>query len=157
MGLSTAYRIVLLSVALAGAATFGGCAAAGFAGDFIGGTYDATQQLFEAGKADTYVNANWQDVVAAMREASDKLMLHAVKEHAHPEQLKVVLQDDRKQDVTITIVRRTNTMTELHVDVGLLGPEGMGRLVLREIAHELRDSMTDRRLEPDEDAPPAQK
>ncbi|MGN6368358.1 MAG: DUF3568 family protein [Phycisphaerae bacterium] len=155
MGLSTAYRVMLLGAGLMGAATFAGCAAAGFAGDFIGGTYDATQQLFQAGKADTYVNANWQDVVAAMRAASDKLMLHAVKEHAHPEQLKVVLQDDRKQDVTITIVRRTNTMTELHVDVGLLGPEGLGRLVLREIAHELRDAMTDHRLDPDEETPPA--
>ena len=133
------------------AACTGGCAAAGVAGDIVGSSIDTTQELFRAGKADTYVNANWQEVVSAMRKAGDDLSLHASYEHAHPEQLKVVLRDDRKQDVTITIVRRTEKTTELHVDVGFFGPEGLGRLVLREIAHELPRSMTDRELRADEE------
>ncbi len=147
--------MVVLCLAVGGAAMVMGCAAAGVAGDIVGSSIDTTQQMFRAGKADTFVNANWQDVVRAMRQAADKLTLHAVKEYAHPEQLKVILGDDRQQEVTITIVRRTPTMTELHVDVGFFGPEGLGRLVLREIAKELPKALTDRKLEPDEEAPVA--
>jgi hypothetical protein len=126
-----------------------GCAAAGVAGDIVGSSIDTTQELFRAGKADTYANTNWQDTIGAMRRGTDKLGLHPEVEHAHPEQLKVIYQDDRKQEVTITIVRRTETMTEVHVDVGFFGPEGLGRLVLREIAKEMPKALTDRRFEPD--------
>ena len=153
----TPYRILLLSLALTTTATFLGCAAAGVAGDIIGSSIDTTQELFRAGKADTYVNANWQDVVVAMRSATDHLSLKVQEERPHPEQLKVIYHDDREQRVTITIVRRTHTMTELHVDVGFFGPEGLGRLVLREMAHELPHAMTDHKLEPDEEAPASQK
>ncbi len=157
MARCTVDRIVLLSLALTGTATFFGCAAAGVAGDVVGSSIDTTQQAFRAGKSDTYINANWQDVVGAMRRTCEKLSLIPIKEESHPEQLKVKYHDDRAQEVTITIVRRTQTMTELHVDVGFFGPEGLGRLVLREMAHELPRSLTDRRLDPDEEAAPAQK
>ena len=45
-----------------------------------------SQQAFRAGKSDTYINANWQDVVGAMRRASDQLSLIPIKQESHPEQ-----------------------------------------------------------------------
>jgi len=136
-------RILLLSLAATTAAFIGGCTAAGVASDVVGSSIETTQQLFHAGKADTFINANWYVVIAAARRAGDKLKLHIQDESPHPDQLKLRLCDDRKQKVTITIVRRTETTTELRVDVGLFGPEGLGRLVLRAIAQQLPKSITD--------------
>lgn len=126
--------------------SIGGCAAASIVGDVAGQAVDTTQQLFRAGKADTYLNARWEDVTGATRKAAEKLAMHYHREVDHPEQVKYVVMDDREQKVTITVVRRTALATELHVDVGLFGPEGLGRLVLREIAHQMPGALADQRL-----------
>ena len=119
---------------LAGAVLLPGCAAAvGVVGDVGSGAVDTTQKVFNLGKVDAFVRAPWQDVITAAHQAAAHLALKSVREEPHPEQRKLVYTDDRKQEITITVIRRTADATEIRVDVGLFGPGGLAQLTLQEI------------------------
>ena len=119
---------------LAGAILLPGCAVVGsVAGDVGTGGVEATEKLFTLGKVEAFVRAPWQDGVTASRQAADHLAFKAVREETHPEQRKLVYTDDRGQNVTITVIRRSAEATEIRVDVGLFGPGGLGQLTIQEI------------------------
>jgi len=116
----------------------GGCAAAaGVAGDVASSSIDTAKEAFNAGKAEMFVAVPWEQSVEGVRHAAERLTLTTVREQGHPEQRKLVFKDDRGQEITVTVVRRSETMSELRVDVGLFGPESEGRLMLRELVREL--------------------
>ena len=116
----------------------GGCAAAvPVAGDVAGTAVDKTSEVFRAGKTESYQAVSKEEVIAAIRRAVEKMHLQPDHEEWHPDQLKLIYHDLRKQIVVVTAVRRTDRATELRVDVGLFGPEGLSQLVMREILHEL--------------------
>jgi hypothetical protein len=116
----------------------GGCvAAAGVVGDVATSTVSAAKEVFTAGKAEMFVAVPWEKAVEEVRHMAAKLALKTVREVGHPEQRKLVFQDDRGQEITVTVVRRSAQTTELRVDVGLFGPESEGGLVLRELVRQL--------------------
>jgi hypothetical protein len=121
----------------------GGCAGfATVAGDIAGTAVDKTYQLARTGKAESYQPLPIERVINAVREAADELDLAPVKEVKHPDQLKMSYKDQRKLEIVVTVVRRTSRATEIHVDVGLFGEEGMGQLMLRQILRNLEQAST---------------
>jgi hypothetical protein len=124
----------------AGAVCLTGCEAASAGGEAIGSAFDALQSVFRAGKVDRFSNVSIDDSIRATREAGQDLQLSFVRTSIHPDQQKIIFRDDRKQDVVVTLVRRTGRMTEIRVDVGLFGPEGFSRLMLDRVMTRLSAS-----------------
>jgi hypothetical protein len=65
--------------------------------------------------------------------------LKPVKEEENPEKRKreMLFVDDRGQEVTVTVIRRTAVMTELRVDVSVMGTDGIAELMLKRTLEEL--------------------
>jgi hypothetical protein len=121
----------------------GGCAGlATVAGDVAGSAVDKTYQLARTGKAESYQPLPIDQVITAVRGAAEGLDLAPVREEKHPDQLKLIYKDQRKLEIVVTVVRRTSRATEIHVDVGLFGVEGMGQLMLRQILRNLAGTDT---------------
>ena len=141
--------ILLMGICL----NVGGCAGfATVASDVAGTAVDKTYQLARTGKAESFQPVPIDEAIAAARTAASDLSLSTLREQPHPDQLKLVYKDQRKQEIVITLVRRSPTVTEIHVDVGLFGVEGMSQLTLRQILHHLAISST---TQPGEPSPPA--
>ncbi len=120
------------------AALLAACAAAvPVASDVAGAAIDKTSGIINAGKVQAHQLIPIDDMIAITRRAAAELDLQPISEEKHPDQLKLIYQDMRKQLITITLVRRTHTATEIRVDVGLFGDYGMGELVLRQMLHDL--------------------
>lgn len=123
----------------------GGCAAAvPTVGDAAGAALDTSGKLLDRGKAETQEWATIADVIMATQKAADQLALQKVKEYPHPDQLKLTYTDLRKQEIVVTIVRRTPQMTEIHADVGLLGEEGLPQIMVRQILKNLPERTVDK-------------
>jgi hypothetical protein len=135
--------LMFISLLLA-AAFFQGCAAASVGADVVGSTFDVAKEAVFAGKAETFVDVPWERATEATKTVADKLAITFVKETPYADRRKLLYTDDRKQDITITIVRRSANMTELRVDVGLFGPDDEARLTLRELLKELEVAPEDR-------------
>jgi len=103
------------------------------AGDVAGAAAEKTVDIWQAGKDETYQPFPLEAVVTATQSAAAELSLKEIKEEKHPDQLKLIYTDDRKQKFVVTIVRRSATLTELHVDVGLFGVGGLSPTLLRQI------------------------
>ena len=114
-----------------------GCEVASAAGDIAGSSYGAIETLVRAGKVERFAGASEADSIAAAERTAAFFQLKYISTETHPDQEKLTYTDERKQEVVITLVRRAGNMTEIHVDVGLFGPDGMSRLVLDRIAMEL--------------------
>ena len=121
----------------------GGCAGfASLGGDAAGELVSTTSAVFHAGKCEAFVAAPWEKMVAAVEQAAGELALTPVKEEHHPEQRKLIYRDDRKQEVVVTVIRRSKEVTELKVDVGIIGVEGLGRLMLQKTLSEVGQAMS---------------
>jgi Protein of unknown function (DUF3568) len=121
-----------------GSLSVAGCAGfATVAGDVAGTAVDKTYQLARVGKAESFQPVTMKQAITAARAAADELALALMREQPHPDQLKLVYQDQRKQQIVITLIRRTVRATEIHVDVGLFGAEGMAQLTLRQLLDHL--------------------
>jgi hypothetical protein len=128
----------LLAALLLSAMGFAGCAGAvAVTPDVAGTAMEKSYGLFRMGKAESHQVVALDDMIAKTRRAAEELDLTLVREEKHPDQLKMVYRDGRKLDITITLVRRTRTATEMHVDVGLLGDAGMGQLVMAQMLRQL--------------------
>lgn len=118
--------------------SLGGCAAvAPVATDAAGTAIDKTGDLIGRGKVESCQVASIDEATATVRKAADELDLKYEREKKHPDQLKLCYIDLRKQEIVVTVVRRTPHMTEIHVDVGLFGPESMAQLMMRQILSDL--------------------
>lgn len=122
---------------LLGCLGLAGCEVAGVVGDAAGSVVGAAQSLANAGKQNSFANVSWDHIIAAARRAANDLALTYIKEEIHPEQRKLVFQDDRKQEVVITAIRRTSTVTQVRVDVGLFGENGLARLTMKKIVENI--------------------
>ncbi len=120
----------------------GGCAAPVMtvAGDVAGAAAGKAGDWFNAGKTETFQPFDLDVCVAAARGAATELDLTLVTEMKHPDQLKLIYVDGRKQKITITVVRRTPKLTGIHVDVGLFGVYGLSPTVLRQVISHLPES-----------------
>lgn len=105
--------------------------------DTAGTAISTASGLLQVGKADTHQPLGIDECITRTRQAAAELGLVEVREEKHPDQLKIIYRDMRKLDITITLIRRTMTATAIHVDVGILGDDGMGRLVLWQIVRDL--------------------
>jgi predicted small secreted protein len=131
-------RSIGAALLLSGALLLAGCvAAAGVASDVSSTAVDATEKLATTGKAEAFVRASWERTVESVHRAADNLALKTVREKSHPEQRKLVYTDDRGQEITITVIRRTAATSEIRLDVGLFGATGLGQLMLKEIVRDL--------------------
>lgn len=119
-----------------------GCAAPVMtvAGDVAGAAAGQAVGLFNAGKEETFQPFGIDASIAATRAAAADLDLKPVGETRHPDQLKLEYVDGRKQKIVITVVRRTDTLTGIHVDVGLFGVYGLSPTMLRQIISHLPKS-----------------
>jgi hypothetical protein len=134
----------MFSLLVLSAAFFQGCAAAGVGADVLGSTFDVAKEAVFAGKSEAFVNVPWEHATEATHTVADKLAIKFVKEVPHEDRRKLIYTDDREQEITITIVRRSANMTELRVDVGLFGPDEEARLTLRELLKALEVLPEDR-------------
>jgi hypothetical protein len=110
-----------------------GCEGAGAIGDI----YYAAKDVSEMGKAENFVLAPWDQALDSARATAVRFNLTPVKEETHPEQRKLIYKDDRNQEIFITVIRRTESVTEVKVDVSLLGPENFAKLFLQEMVKPL--------------------
>ena len=133
---SGALTVLLLSIAAAG---LYGCAAsvAPVAGDVAGSAIEKTGDVWRTGKTDAYEPVPLDDAVASVKKAAQDLELTPDRQEKHPDQLKLIYHDQRKQEITVTVVRRTGRLCEIHVDVGMLGVQGAGRAMMRQILADL--------------------
>jgi hypothetical protein len=129
------FRIAAATLFMCIAALSGltGCEAASAGGEAVGSAFDALDAALRAGKTDRFSNVPVDHAIAATKKASEQLGLKFVRVEVHPDQQKITYKDDRGQEVVCTLIRRTDRMTEVKVDVSLLGPNNMSRLVLDRI------------------------
>ncbi len=130
----SAFLFLILGI-LAG--NLAGCAAASVAGDASGEVLGKSEELIRRGKVETDQPVPIADAIEIVQRAADELKLNSAGHEKHPDQVKLIYRDDRKQMVVVTIVRRTEVLTEIHTDVGFLGPESLGRAVMRQILDDL--------------------
>jgi hypothetical protein len=114
-----------------------GCALVGAAGDAASGAIDATGTILHAGKFSNFSAIDRPRATTIARAVVTSLGMHLVKTYTHPDQQTFVYQDNRQQQVWITLISRTPVMTEIRVDVGLFGTDDLGRLVIRKIDQQL--------------------
>ncbi|HEY4329022.1 MAG TPA: DUF3568 family protein [Phycisphaerae bacterium] len=117
-------------------------AVAPVASSVAGPAVEKSDTLAHSGKYQSYQAVSIADTVSAIRKAASDLALQPVKEEKHPDQLKLIYKDDRKQEIVVTAVRRTQKETEIHVEVGILGVSGAGQLMMRQILADLPKSTT---------------
>jgi len=110
------------------------------AGDTAGAAVEKSGDLVKAGKVQSYQPVAIDDMIAVARKAAGELDLKQTGEEKHPDQIKFIYEDQRGQNITVTLVRRTYKATEIHVDVGLLGNSGMGQLVMRQMLKDMPKS-----------------
>jgi len=108
-----------------------GCA--GFAADGAGEIVSSAAAVVQAGKCDVFIAAPWEKMIGHVHQAARDLALKPMKEEVHPEQRKMTYEDDRKQVVVVTVVRRTRAVSEVKVDVGVFGVQDLARLMLQRI------------------------
>jgi hypothetical protein len=122
--------------AVVSAASLGGCEAAGFVGD----AFEIGWVVVEMGKAEDVVDVSWEQATEAAHTVAGRLGLTFVGPKEYPDKRKreLLFEDDRGQKIVVTIVRRTAVMTELRVDVSVVGTEGIAKLVLKRMKEELR-------------------
>ena len=102
-----------------------------------GGAADAGVTHFHMGKVARFEVARYEDVIEASRRATEHLSLDLKKEKLEEDQGSFTYLDDKNQKIDLLIERRTETITYIEVDVGILGPKGLGLLVLNQILIEL--------------------
>jgi hypothetical protein len=137
-GVRVAGTMGVVLLGLAWMTGLGGCAAAaGVGGDVAESLAEKTASIVDIGKVESYQPVPIDVAIERVRMAAAELGLKLEKEDKHPDQLKLTYQDGRKLKIVVTVVRRTDKVTELHTDVGLFGVEGMAKLVMRQILRNL--------------------
>ncbi len=142
---ATTFRRIAATALFTGASALlvtglSGCEAASAGGEAVSSAFDALDAAMRAGKSDRFTNVPVDRAITATKTASSDLGLKFVRVEVHPDQQKIIFKDDRGQEVVCTLVRRTDRMTEVKVDVSLLGPNNMSRLVLDRIMSYLNGS-----------------
>jgi len=119
-----------------------GCAAAAvpIAGDIAGEAAKQSMKVVWLGKTVACERVGMRRAVDAVHTMADELDLNCVKEARNGEQLTAVYEDETKQKIEVKLLRHTDAVTEIRVDVGWFGTYEMGdlaiRLVLEDVARE---------------------
>src|SRR6478752_7461966 len=117
----------------------GGCAAisiatVGTVAGLAASTVDTGADLYKMGKLDAADLATFDDVVAATKAAAKEMGLALKGLFATPPgYYRLIYVDDRGGQGTVTIQRRTATLTHTRIDVGLFGSEPVARLFLARV------------------------
>ena len=143
---SSAHNLFAAILASASFAS-GGCAAvplaaAGTLAGLAATSVDTGAGLYSLGKLDTAELATFDDLFAATRAAGAEMGFALSGRSTRPggwAQLEYV--DDRGARTTVTVQRRTATLTRCRIDVGVFGSETTARLFLRRLRAHLPDNI----------------
>ncbi len=134
---SRARRSLLALTLLACLAPLCGCLAA--APVFAAGATatSAGVSFLQRGKLASYELVLFEDALEAARRAGRVHKLHLRRERIEDDWARFIFRDERGQDITVRMERRTEVITGIIIDVGRLGRTGMGGLFHRQMLHEL--------------------
>ena len=120
------------------AATAGGCALplAAVAVPASAGAPVAADNV-GAGRTESFWVARYNDVVQAALTAADNLSLDIEADDVGDDRAFLRFSDLKGMTVSLTIERRTDTVTRVVFNVGWTGSSGFARLIGRQIAEEL--------------------
>lgn len=90
--------------------------------------------VFSKGRISAAAIANYERVQRGVGSAATDLSLELIYEREGPIWSKYTLEDDLGKRLTIRVRRRTDTMTQVDIDVGRFGNEAIGRLFLLRLA-----------------------
>ena len=92
------------------------------------------------GRGESFWLAKYEDVVAAALRAGQALSLELAEKREEGDQTFIRFIDDTGERVDLIIERRTEKMTAIKFRVGWWGSVAFGRLLARQIIHELKES-----------------
>jgi hypothetical protein len=135
-GRSSKLQPLLMAWLAAFALTGGGCAGVpiatvGTVAGLAASTVDTGADLYKLGKLDAADLATFDEVIAATKSAATEMRFALKGVTATPVGFcRLVYADDQGGQLTVTIQRRTATLTRTRIDVGLFGSEPTARLFL---------------------------
>ncbi len=120
----------------------GGCASSVVIGGLSGGVgaLPADVSYVGRGKFESFQIARYGDIIEATLRAAEALSLDAKEEKIEDNRASYRYIDGKGKGIDILIEPRTDTITYIRINVGILGPQGMGRLVLEQIIDEVADA-----------------
>jgi hypothetical protein len=134
-----AARAAAMVVMCGALASAGGCGAESVAA--LGASAaQAGASYYSRGEFRSVELARFDDVVAAVQSASRKMSLTIRSERFKPGKASIVYADDRGEEIDVVLKRRSETVTDVKVDVGTFGSSGTGRLFLAQILDELSEA-----------------
>jgi hypothetical protein len=139
MGLSATFLLACGGCALLPLATLGALF------DIAGTAVPIGTGVYLAGHLDTAFQADSGDCRRAVCQAAADLQLHIVRDYQRSggrQRWELVLQDDRKSEIVITVERRSPMLCWCRVDVGLFGSEPTAKLMMQLIQSHLPPSTT---------------
>lgn len=92
------------------------------------------------GKAGSYELATFEESLEAARRAGDTCGFQLDRERPTPHGLVLVYYDDRAQRISVTVERRTESVTLIRANTGPLGPTGLASLYFKQVL-EVLDSI----------------
>ncbi|MGA2583994.1 MAG: DUF3568 family protein [Tepidisphaeraceae bacterium] len=107
----------------------------------IAGTAASTgPEIYQQGKLDTALMADFVSVQIAVRLSAEDLGLHKVRDRKaskHEAIWDFQLQDDLQSKIEITVESRAANLCRCRIDVGLFGSEPTAKLILSQIQSHL--------------------
>lgn len=133
-GSTRASAFALRLMALAAGAGLAGCAAVPLTTFAVAGTaVQSGVAIWKSGRLDTAKWAPISAVSAAAEKAMSDLSLEFVSRDYQGDHITWKLLDNANSAIKVKFYQRTETLTELQIDLGLLGNQSTARLILERI------------------------
>ena len=136
-------RAFLLCAPIIFTAIFSGCLspiAIQAVGGAVGGAGSSASEYQGAGKGESYLIAQYEDVVKAVLKTGDILSLELKEKKVDQDRTSFHYQGGKTKRIKLLIERQTETMTSILFDVGWTGSIAFGRLMARQINFELNEA-----------------
>ncbi len=130
----SAWAFAVRLMALAAGAGLAGCAAVPLTTFAVAGTaVQSGVAIWKSGRLDTAKWAPMAQVMSAAEKAMSDLSLEFVSRDYRGDRTTWKLLDNANSAIKIKFYQRTETLTELQIDLGLLGNQSTARLILERI------------------------
>lgn len=124
----------------AAAASLGGCTGVELPALSAGASVAQSGSAFyQRGKAQLFELATFQNAVEASRRTAGAMALHELSSDERPGYAKLRYEDERGLTMTVTVDRRTATVTRLEASVGTFGNQALVTLFLARVRQALRE------------------
>jgi hypothetical protein len=113
----------------------------------IGAAVSGTQAgaaVYSKGRISAAAIAHYPDVQKAVRAAAAELSFDLTYERENEIWSRYTLKDDRNKAFSVYVRVRTETMTQLDIDVGRFGNAAIGRLLLMRVGAQIPQSGLDK-------------